>query len=109
MEHEADTGYELLLGKTPSPDNADSFFGLDYWKGNYFIANWNDRTIDTFPLPAFPSDLEQVFRFKRDAFIIAKWLTEMKSMDDVIYGENDDYVKIISNNEYQEFVASLRD
>lgn len=106
--HTADTGYELLLGKTPSPDNPEGFYGLDYWKGNYFIANWNDRSMDTFPLPAYPSDLEQVFRSKRDAYIIAKWLTEMKSIDDVIYGEDDDHIKLISEDEYQEFLASLK-
>ena len=107
--HRADTSYELLLGKTPSLDNPESYSGLDYWKGNYFIANLNARTMDTFPLPTFPSDLEQVFRFKRDAFIVAKWLTEIKSIDDLIYGENDDYVKLISDDEYQGFLASLRD
>jgi len=37
--HSADTGYELLVGKTPATDKPDSFYGLDYWKGNYFIAN----------------------------------------------------------------------
>jgi hypothetical protein len=107
--HTADTGYELLLGKTPSPDSPDSFSDLDYWKGMYFIANWNDRSMDTFPLPTFPSDLEQVFRSKRDAYIIAKWLTEMKSIDDLIYGEDDEHVKVISKNEYQEFLDSLKD
>lgn len=107
--HTADSGYELLLGKTPLPDIPDSFSGLDYWKGNYFIANWNDRSMDTFPLPTYPSDLEQVFRYKRDAYIIAKWLTEMKSIDDLIYGEDDEHIKLISKDEYQEFLDSLKD
>lgn len=107
--HNSDTGYHLMIGKTPSPDNPDNYFGLDYWKGNYFIANWTERTMDTFPLPVFPSDLEQVFRFKRDAFIIAKWLNKMKNIDDVIYGENDDHVMLISNDEYQEFIDSMKD
>lgn len=107
--HSADTGYELLLGKTPSPDIPNSFYGLDYWKGNHFIVNWNDRTIDTFPSPTFPSDLEQVFRSKRDAYIIAKWLNETKSIDDLIYGENEEHVKLISKEEYHNFLASLKD
>lgn len=107
--HEVDTGYELMIGKTPSPDNPDGFYGLDYWQGNYFIANWTEKTMDTFPLPAFPSDLEHVFRFKRDAFIITKWLNEIKNIDDLIYGENDDHVMLISNDEYQEFLDSMKD
>ncbi len=99
-----DTQYELLLGKTPSPDSPDSFYGLDYWKGNYFIANWNERSLDTFPLPVHPSDLEQVFQLKRDAYIIAKWLTDMESIDDLLYGESDDHIKLISQVEYQGFL-----
>lgn len=99
-----DTSYELLIGKTPSADKPDSNYGLDYWKGNYFIANWNDKTIDTFPLSTFPSDLEHVFRFKRDAYIIAKWLSETKSIDDLIYGETEDHVKLISSEEYRNYL-----
>lgn len=104
-----DTQYELLLGKTPSSDNSDSYYGLDYWKGNYFIANWNDKTMDTFPLPTFASDLEQVFRSKRDCYIISKWLTEMKSIDNLLYGDIDEHVKLISHAEYKEFLDSIRD
>ncbi len=106
--HTVDTGYHLMIGKTPSPDDPESYFGLDYWKGNYFIANWKERTMDTFPLPVFPSDLEQVFQSKRDAFIIAKWLSEIENIDDIIYGENDYHVMLISNEEYQEYIDSMR-
>ena len=102
----ADTRYELLIGKTPSAEDPDSFYGLDYWKGNYFIANWNDKAMDTFPIPTFPSDLEQVFRFKRDAYIIAKWLTEIKSIDDLIYGDEEKHIKLISKEEYLAFLKS---
>jgi hypothetical protein len=101
-----DTGYHLMIGKTPSPDDPNSYSGLDYWKGNYFIANWTERTMDTFPLKVFPSDLGQVFQFKRDAFIIAKWLREIKNIDDLIYGEDDDHVMLISNEEYLEYLDS---
>ena len=99
----------MLIGKTPFPDNPDSYSGLDYWRGNYIIANWNDKTLDTFPLPPFPSDLEHVFRFKRDAHIIAKWLTSIKSIDDLIYGDDDQHVMLISEDEYREYLDSLRD
>ena len=59
-------------------------------------------------LPVFPSDLEQVFQFKRDAYIIAKWLTDMESIDDLLYGEGGDHVKLISQVEYQKFLESMR-
>lgn len=104
----ADTGYHLLIGKTPSPAPSSSS-DLNYWKGNYFIGNWTERTMDTFPLQVFPSDLEQVFSFKRDAFIVSKWLNKMKSIDDLIYGENDNYVEIISYEEYRDFLYSNKD
>lgn len=102
--HSTDTSYELLIGKTPSADESDSYYGLDYWKGNYFIANWNAKTIDTFPLSTFPSDLEHVFRSQRDAYIIAKWLSETKSIDDLIYGETENHVKLISKDEYRNYL-----
>ena len=107
--HSVDTGYELLIGKTPSSESSESserYSGLDYWNGNYFIANLNDKTMDTFPLPTFPSDLEMIFRLKRDAYIIAKWLTEMKSIDDLIYGDEEQHIKLITNEEYSAFLNS---
>lgn len=107
--HTPDTQYELLLGKTPSPDDADYFYGLDYWKGNFFIANWNERSLDTFQMPVSPSDLEQVFQFKRDAYIIAKWLNGVSKIDDLFYRESDDHRKLISKEEYHEFLDSVRD
>lgn len=107
--HTPDTGYDLFIGKTPSPADPDSYSGLDYWRGNYIIGNWTERTLDTFPLPPFPSDLEQVFRFKRDAHIIAAWLKNIGSIDDLIYGDNDEHVMLISEDEYRQYLDSLRD
>jgi len=104
-----DTGYEILLGKTPAAEPPDSYLGLDYWKGAYIIGNWNDRRLDTFPIPAFASDLEQVFPFKRDAHIIAKWLNSRKSLDDLIYGREDKHVMLISEEGYREYLDSIRD
>lgn len=106
---ESDTGYEIVLGKTPPADPPDSYLGLDYWKGNYFIGNWHDRRMDTFPIPAFASDLEQLFQFKRDAYIIAKWLNSLKSVDDVIYGREERHVMLISEEEYRAYLDSLYD
>jgi hypothetical protein len=43
-----DSSYELLLGRTPSAheDNGQAarFDGVNYWRGQQFIANWQDKT-----------------------------------------------------------------
>jgi hypothetical protein len=104
-----DTGYDLLIGKTPSPDNQESFYGLDYWKGNYFMANCDDKTMDTFPLHVFPSDLEFIFKSKRDAFIIAKWLNSFESIDDIIYCNQEEHIMCITEEEFEKFLESLHD
>ena len=61
-----DSTYELLLGRTPKAHSeigdADRNFGLNYWKGNQFIGNWNDKTLDTFPDPTFASDSRAGFQ-----------------------------------------------
>jgi hypothetical protein len=105
----ADTGYELMIGKTPSSEKDDDYSGINYWKGNYFIANWNEKKMDTFPLPVFQSDLEHVFSFKRDAYIITKWINSIKNIDDLIYGENENHLMFISNEEYHEFIDSMKE
>lgn len=109
-----DSTYEILLGRTPSPDaqggKAIRYDGLSYWKGQHFIACWNDRTLDTFPTPTFASDLEQVFKSKRDAYIVAKWLTANASnFTDLLYGKEDECVCNISGEEFNEFAASFGD
>jgi hypothetical protein len=109
IDEYADTGYDLLIGKTPSPDKQESYYGLDYWKGNYFIANWDDKTMDTFPPWVFPTDLEYVFKSKRDAFIISKWLKSFKSIDEIIYGDQEEHIMCITEEEYQEFLKSIED
>jgi hypothetical protein len=106
-----DTSYEVLIGKTPRSEPEDACFGLDYWKGIYFIANLNGRRIETFRLPVDESDFEdaEVFVTKRDAYIIAKWLNGVKSLDDLLYGKSEEHIKLISTEEYQTFRASLKD
>ena len=106
----ADSTYELLLGRTPRRDlqtgDAAGEFGLDYWRGQHFIANWSERSIDTFPVPTYTSDLEEVFRSKRDAYIVSKWLNDNhKSFTNLLYGETDNYLCDISSEELLEFIG----
>lgn len=103
-----DTGYHLMIGKTPSSRSDSKRHSIDYWKGHYFIANWTEKTIENFPIPVFPSDFGKAFLFDRDAFIISKWLNGFKNIDDLIYGENENFVMIISNDEYKEFLDSKK-
>jgi hypothetical protein len=105
-----DSSYEILLGKAPKPDKKLSepqkYSEENYWQGHYFIANWNDKTLDTFPIPTFSTDLEHVFRSKRDAFIVAQWLTKNgKILDDLIYSDTPAYICDISDKEFKQFVA----
>jgi len=104
-----DSRYELVIGKTPFRKNSDNFYGIEYYKNTYFIANLAERTMDTFLLPCYPSDLEQVFRFKRDRYIISRWLSLVESIDDIIYGDSVKYKATISQEEYHEYYESLRD
>jgi hypothetical protein len=110
-----DSTYELLLGRTPSPQTSEEdqiarYDGNNYWKGCHFIASWNDKTIDTFPIPTFTSDLEHVFKSKRDAYIIAKWLTaNAGQFTEILYGEVDEHLCEISSEEFREFVNRAGD
>lgn len=98
--------YELLLGRTPKPDGKSKedrqFLDLDYWKGHYFLANLNGRTIDTLPIPAYASDLEQVFLSRRDAQIVCKWINaNLSRFEDILYGKEDSYAVDISREEFE--------
>jgi hypothetical protein len=109
-----DSTYELLLGRTPKAHSKirdiDRVFGLNHWRGNQFIGSWNDKTLDTFPDPTFASDLEQVFRSKRDAYIVSKWLNQSaKNFTDILYGETDEFSCEISEAEFREFADSLKE
>ncbi len=100
-----DTQYELSIGKTASAGDQHSCTGLNYWKGTYFIGNWTEKRLDTFRLPVFASDLEHAFQFKRDAHIIATWLTRMRLLDDLIDGKDEEeHVMLLSEAEYQEYM-----
>jgi hypothetical protein len=110
-----DSTYELLLGRTPSPETSEDgkvarYDGRNYWKGSHFIADLNGKTIDTFPTPTYPSDLEQVFKSKRDAYVVAKWLTASnKQFTEILYGEVDEHACEISEEEFSEFLSRSAD
>jgi hypothetical protein len=107
-----DSSYELLLGRAPSAHEdkgqAARFDDVNYWKGRQFIANWNAKTIDTFRVLTFASELEHVFRSKRDAYIVATWLNENnKNFTDLLYVETDEYSCEISSERFRKFLASI--
>ena len=100
-----DTGYELLIGKIADSENGISKYGLNYWKGSYFVVNLNARLMETFRLPVSESDLEQAFPFCRDNFIITKWLNSIKDIDEIIKCDcQENMVFHISKEEYSEWL-----
>lgn len=98
----------MIIAKTPSRQDSEDYFGINYYKGTYIIVNLSNGVMQTFPLPCYPSDIERVFVTQRDAFIIAKWLTGIKNIDDVIYGSSVKYKSTITQNEYLEFIEQLK-
>lgn len=75
-----DTQYEILLGKTFGSDKKEDT-GINYWRGNYFIINLNERKFETFRIPVFPTDLEQAFSNHFDQKRICNWLNQIDNID----------------------------
>lgn len=94
-----DTHYELIVGKIPMRSQDEDYFGLNYYKGSNYIVNLNEKTFDTFPVPCYPSDLEHLFRFNRDAKIISEWINRI-NLEDLVYGSEVNYQSTITYEEY---------
>ncbi len=103
----ADSQYELMIGKVPKGEDPDNYYGINYYKGTYFIINYHERKFETFPIPCYLSDLEQAFRSKRDAHIISVWINDQENLDDLIYGKSEHYKKILTTDEYEEFYKMM--
>jgi len=103
-----DTHYELMIGKIP--DYRDkSHNEVDYYRGTYFIVNFHERKMETFPIPCFESDLEMAFRYKFDRFRIAKWLNSIKNIDDFICNDESSFESYITIEEHKKFIESLHE
>ena len=105
----SDTHYEIMLGKIPKKEE-DTSHSVNYYKGSYFIINFHERKMETFSLPCYPSDLEEVcFGNTFDRFRISKWINSIKNMDKFIYQTEDTINSYISESEYSEYLDELKE
>jgi hypothetical protein len=102
IDGKCDTRYEVMIGKIPK-GKEDSYFGINYYKGSYYITDLQNKTFDTFPIPCHPSDLESVFRERRDRYIISKWINSVQ-LDDLIYESEINYCSTITAEEYLDLI-----
>lgn len=98
-----DSFYPLLIGKTFSKDRKKNK-NINYWKDLYFIVNFNEKTSETFPIPCYPTDLEEAFQFQRDRYIITKFLNSILNMDKFIKSEETDYELILTDEDFNEYL-----
>ena len=104
----ADTHYEIMIGKIPKLKN-DTSHCVDYYKGSYFIINFHERNMETFPLPCFPSDLEMCFSNRLDRFRITKWINSINNIEKFIYESDDTHHFYLNKKEYEKYLNELRD
>lgn len=99
----ADTHYELMIGKVPPSSDQDDYFKVNYYKGSYFIINYHERRMETFPIPCYASDLEQCFLNKFDRQRVSNWINSIENIDDFIYGTDDINHTFISNMDKEDY------
>ena len=99
--------YEILLGKTPSLEDSRNYYGLNYWRGLYYIVNLNDMQIRKFKIPLHHTDIAGVFKSEFDARIVTKWMESVEDLDELIYNEESELDWTVSEDDIQEIHASL--
>ena len=92
-----------MIGKIPNEKSGDSN-GANYYRGCYFLINFLERRMETFPIPCYPSDLEQCFSNKFDRFRISNWINSIKDIDDFIYNNESSIQSYISKQKYNEYI-----
>lgn len=100
--------YELLIGKTFQKGSGD-FYGINYWKNVYYIMNFHDRTFETFPLPCHETDLEVAFKYRRDRYIITRFINSIQDMDKFIKSPESEFKFILTEQQYQDFLSTYRE
>lgn len=103
-----DTHYEIMIGKVPKEEDGKNT-DVSYYKGTYFMINYHERKMETFPIPCFDSDLEQAFSNPFDRFRITKWINSIESIDDFIYECEDSIHAFLSEEEYSERIKYLEE
>lgn len=103
-----DTHYEIMVGKIPDEKFGDHN-NANYYKGCFFLINFHERKMETFPVPCFPSDLEQCFSNGLDRFRITEWINSIENINDFIYNKDSDIKAYISKEKYYEYIKELGD
>ncbi len=103
-----DTHYELMIGKIPNDESGDHN-NANYYKGVFFLINFHERKVETFPVPCFPSDLEQCFSNRLDRFRITEWINSLENINDFIYNKDSNIKTYISMEKYYEYINELKD
>ena len=107
IDDSTDSHYEIMIGKIPEEKSGDHH-GANYYKGCYFLINFLERRMEIFPIPCFPSDLEQCFSNKLDRFRISNWINSIKDINDFIYSNESSIQTYISKQKYKKLQAEGR-
>ena len=75
----------------------------------FFLINFHERKVETFPVPCFPSDLEQCFSNRLDRFRITEWINSLENINDFIYNKDSNIKTYISMEKYYEYINELKD
>lgn len=94
-----DTHYDIMIGKIPK-FKKEKKSSIDYYQNTYFIINFHEKKMETFPLPCFSSDIEQAFSFPFDRDRIAIWINSINDLDKFIYSKEDRVETYITREEY---------
>lgn len=103
-----DTHYEIAIGKIPHIKNLESK-NVNYYRGVFYIINFHERKMETFPPDCYESDIEMAFSNNFDRFRVCKWINSIKDLDKFIYDDTEDVNFLISDEEYEERMKELRE
>ncbi len=103
-----DTNYEIMIGKVPEEKSGD-YSGINYYKGCYFIVNFHERTMETFPIPCYSSDLERCFSSSFDRFRITNWINSIDNINDFIYNNESSIKSYISEKKYKKYIDRINE
>lgn len=99
-----DSYYPVLIGKTFSEDGIDDG-RIEYWKDVYYIVNFHERKMETFPIPCYPTDLEAAFSNNRDRYIITKILNSIPDMEKFLESDEKTIDYVLDRRELDEFLS----
>ncbi|MFM5151251.1 restriction endonuclease [Aeromonas hydrophila] len=107
-DNKLDTHYEVMLGKIPDYKNS-KHENVNYYRGTYFIVNFHQNKMETFTLPCFESDIIEAFPNNYDRFRIAKWINNIKNIDDFICSDETDFIHFITTADQEQYYDEMEE